>query len=159
MSLFHPKMKYKALTDIKAHDLLDRGIRLLILDVDNTVSPYRVDTVTEKTVMWAEYMKGSGITLFILSNNRGGRPAVFAAQLGVEYIKRAGKPSPKGVDAVLEKTGFSRGETAIVGDQVYTDMLCANRAGITGILVEPIKFTYPWLALRYFAELPFRGTK
>lgn len=156
MSLFKPKLKYKSLTDIKAADLLDRGLRLLILDVDNTLSPYKVDFVTERAAMWAEYMKNSGVTLFILSNNRGDRPALFADQLGVEYIKRAGKPSPSGVAAVLEKTGFSREETALVGDQVYTDMLCANLAGVTGILVEPIKFTYPWLALRYAVELPFR---
>jgi len=154
-----PDMQFKSLYDIQPEDLLKRDIRLLILDLDNTVSPYKVDKVTEKAYIWASAMKKAGITLFIVSNNRGRRPECFADQLGVPYINRAGKPSPRGVQEAMAYAGVPRENTALVGDQIYTDMLCARLAGVTAILVEPIKFTYPWLQWRYWLETPFRKTK
>ena len=159
MSLLRPKMKYEKLTDIGPGELYEKGIRFLILDVDNTVSPYKIDEATEEVKLWADSMKKSGITLFILSNNKGDRPEKFASQLGVDYIKRAKKPSPDGVAAACKTEGFDKSETALVGDQVFTDMLCANRSKVTGILVEPIKFTWPWLRWRYWLEIPFRRPK
>lgn len=159
MSLLRPSIKLEKLTDIKPEELKRRGIRFLILDVDNTLSPYKIDEATQEAVSWAETMKKEGVSLFILSNNKGERPELFARQLGIEYLKRANKPSPKGVAAACEKKGFSKTETALVGDQVFTDMLCANRAGVSSILVEPIKFTWPWLRWRYWLEIPFRRPK
>lgn len=159
MSLFRPHIKHRKLTDITPAELHERGIRFLILDVDNTLSPYKIDEATDEALRWAEEMKAAGLTLFILSNNKGDRPEIFSRQLGIEYLKRAGKPSPNGVYAACEKEGFEKSETALVGDQVFTDMLCANRAGVCGILVEPIKFTWPWLRWRYWLEIPFRRPK
>lgn len=154
-----PTLKFHKLSDITPDKLAERGITLLILDLDNTVSPYKVNTPTSEIIAWREKMRSAGITLFIVSNNRGVRPQIFSEKLDIPYIKCACKPSPKGIYAAMEKVGAPKEKTALVGDQIYTDMLAANKAGVTGILVEPIKFTNPLLAVRYFFELPFRHTK
>lgn len=154
-----PDRKFKKVTDIHPKTLRSMGISLLLLDLDNTVSPYKVEAPTDEIRAWADMMKKSGISLYFVSNNKGTRPEVFSKALNIPYVKRAGKPSTRGIVKVLELTGAKREETALCGDQVYTDILAANRAGITGILVEPIKFTNPFLAIRYFFELPFRHEK
>ena len=154
-----PDHKFKRLEDISPKFLKERGISLLLMDLDNTVSPYKINTPTPEILDWAGKMKKAGITLFIVSNNRGDRPEIFSRALDVQFINRAGKPGCSGVMRAISAAGIEKRETALVGDQVYTDILAANRAGITGILVEPIKFTNPFLAIRYFFELPFRHEK
>ena len=154
-----PDKKFKRLTDITPEFLDKNGIKLLLLDLDNTISPYTTDEPTEDVLAWTERMKDSGIRLFIVSNNKGDRPEVFSKSLTIPYIKLAKKPSPKGVLLAMETEGAAKENTALVGDQVYTDMLAANLAGVMGILVEPIKFSNPFLAIRYFFELPFRHEK
>lgn len=154
-----PAIKLQKLTELTPEMLTNRGIKLLILDLDNTVSPYKVNEPTPETVAWRERMRKGGIELYIVSNNHGDRPFLFSQSLDIPYIKRAGKPSPRGIREVLRKTGYAPHEAALAGDQIYTDMLASNLAGITGVLVEPICFSNPLLAIRYFFELPFRHTK
>jgi len=148
-------MIFDKLADISPENLRGRGIKLLILDIDNTISPYRINEPSEEIKHWVKKMKSSGIKLFFVSNNHGSRPAVFSEKLGIPYIKAAAKPSRKGVLTAMERCGCTRSETALVGDQSYTDVLCANRSGVTSILVRPISLKNPLLAIRYFFELPF----
>ncbi len=148
--------KFDKLTDITAGFLRDRGIRLLLLDLDNTMSPYRIIEPTEELLRWNREMLAGGIRLFIVSNNRGNRPAVMADSLGIPYLNLAKKPSRRGIDRALSIENAEKEETALVGDQTFTDVLAANLAGITSILVEPIKFTNIFLRLRYWLEVPFR---
>ena len=151
-----PYRKFPRVEDISPAFLRDEGMRFLILDVDNTIAPYKTVTLRESVVAWARSVKDAGVTLFIVSNNKGDRPEIFARLLGIEYVKHAGKPSPRGVTQALARTGFRPSETALVGDQIYTDTIAANLSGVRALLVEPIKFTNPFLAIRYFFELPFR---
>ncbi len=154
-SLF-PDRKFQKAEDISPELLRDMGIDLLILDVDNTVAPYKTLTLEPEILDWARRVKSSGVRLYIVSNNKSQRPEVFAKILDIPYIKRAGKPSPRGVREALAITGIDKDRTALVGDQIYTDTIAANLAGVKILLVEPIKFTNPFLAIRYFLELPFR---
>lgn len=147
---------FNKLTDIEPEFLTERGINLLLLDIDNTVSPYSEDEPTGEIIEWVEKMKDSGIKLFFVSNNRGERPELFSQKLGIPYIKKAAKPLKKGTLKALKICGNKREETALCGDQSFTDVLCANRCGLTSILVQPIDIKNPLLAVRYFAELPFR---
>ena len=134
----------------------NRGISLLLLDVDNTLSPYTVDEASPRLKAWARDMQEAGLTLFILSNNRGERPAHFAEELGIGYVKKAFKPFPKTARETIAALGFTPGETALIGDQIYTDTACAKWIGATAVLVKPIAFTNPLLRLRYWLEWPFR---
>ena len=158
LSLF-PRRKFKTVTEITPEALRALGVGLLILDVDNTIAPYKTLTLEKPVVDWADGLKRAGIALYIVSNNKGQRPEVFAALLDIPFIKRAGKPSPRGVREALARTGVAPERAALAGDQIYTDTIAANLAGVQMLLVEPIKFTNIFLAIRYFLELPFRREK
>ena len=149
-------IKFRKLSDIEPGYLAGRGIKLLLLDIDNTVSPYKLNEPTEEIKKWVADMKNGGIKLFFVSNNNGDRPAIFSGKLGVPYIKSAMKPSRRGVLEAMSRCGCTKDETALAGDQSYTDVLCANRSGVTSILVHPISLKNPLLAGRYFFELPVR---
>ena len=132
------------------------GIRFVLLDVDNTLAPYTVDTAGPALREWVRRLRSAGLRCYILSNNRGERPEKFAAALDLPYRKRAKKPSPRAAREVLAELGFRPAETALIGDQIYTDALCARRCGAKAVVVKPIEFSNFWLRLRYWAELPFR---
>ncbi len=142
--------------DLDAEALYRRGVRLLLMDLDNTLAPYHIDKADESVRRWIGRLRAAGIEPFILSNNRGDRPALFAGQLETGYVGRARKPSVKALRRVLAEKGLSPHQAALIGDQVYTDALCAARAGLTAVLVRPISLKNPLLALRYGLEAPFR---
>jgi HAD superfamily phosphatase (TIGR01668 family) len=102
-------------------------------------------------------MRKAGLELFILSNNRGRRPALFAEQLGIGYAGSARKPFTRKLRAVLAERETLPAEAAMIGDQIFTDVLCARRTGALAVLVRPISLRNPLLALRYGLEAPFRG--
>jgi len=137
--------------------LTNRGIRLLLLDLDNTLAPYGDDAVSPQLAAWAESMRKAGVELFILSNNRGRRPELFAQQLGCGWVNRAGKPGTGVLLRVLREKGLPPQQAALIGDQIYTDVLCARRAGVLALLVRPIRLQNPLLMARYGLEVPFRA--
>lgn len=145
--------------DLDGPALAERGITLLLADLDNTLAPYGVPLPADKVRAWNEKLKAAGVTLFILSNNRHAeRPRVFCEALGVPFIGHAGKPKADSFFKAMEQMGASPAQTAIVGDQIFTDVLGGNRAGVTTILVKPIRLAgNPGRYLRYAAELPFRA--
>ena len=155
-----PDYKFKALTDITVVFLREHNVSLLLLDLDNTVAPYGAVSPTAELLAWAEEMKCAGITLCIVSNSKkAGRVSSFADALGIIYIYRAKKPSPRRTRELLEKLQIHHSVAALVGDQIYTDVLAANGARVMSIVVRPIKFTNIFLALRFALELPFRALR
>ena len=144
--------------DLTGENLRVRGITLLLADLDNTLVPYGVPLPTEEVRAWNADLAAHGVTLFVLSNNRHAeRPRVFCQALGVPFIGHAGKPKAGGFFKAMERMGVTKEQTAIVGDQIFTDILGGRRAGVTTILVEPIRLAgNPGRYLRYAAELPFR---
>ena len=142
--------------EITPEFLREQGIELLLMDLDNTLSPYIVDDATDELKAWIEDLKQGGIEPFIFSNNKGDRPAMFAEQLNVEFVKLAKKPRQGMLHTVLEQKGKTPAQTAIIGDQIYTDVLCGAIGGLYSIVVRPILLHNPLHALRYGAEIPFR---
>ena len=153
-----PKYYIESLLSLTPQMLKERGIDLLVLDLDNTVSPYDEQYPTEAVLSWTEDMKQGGIQLYFVSNSKKIRPDVFAKAMDIPFIKHARKPSPKYIRKAAEDTGVPLSRTALAGDQIFTDVLGANLAGVSSVLVRPIKFTNPFLALRYYVEMPFRIT-
>ncbi len=151
-----PDLMKDDIYQIRPRLFTNRNIRFIMLDVDNTIAPYTIDHATPRLIAWVEEMKSAGLELFILSNNKGGRPAVFAEALGLEYVKKAWKPFTKVAKEVLTQKGVSPAETAIIGDQIYTDTCCGKWIGAYTVLVHPIEFSNIWLKLRYWLEFPFR---
>ena len=151
-----PDYTIRSLFSLTPEILKRIGADLLLLDLDNTISPYDEKEPGDKVLAWAENMKKGGIRLYIVSNSKKIRPDVFAEKMGIPFIKYAKKPSTKMVHRAIAQMDGVYDRTALAGDQIFTDVLAANRAGIKSILVEPIKFTNPFLKLRYIAETPFR---
>lgn len=151
-----PDLMKKDIYEIQPEELLGRGIRFVLLDVDNTLAPYTVNEPEKRLKEWARGLREAGLELFILSNNRGSRPEIFAGALGTGFVGKARKPFTAVAKKVLHEHGAVPEQTALVGDQIYTDTLCAKRLGVMAVLVEPIKFTNIFLRVRYWLEAPFR---
>lgn len=148
----------KCIFEIDPAALERRGIRLLLADLDNTLVPYGVPEPTEEVRAWAAALAGRGGELFVLSNNRRPqRPERFSKALGVPFLGHAGKPKVRSFATAMERMGCTREQTAVVGDQIFTDILGGKRAGVTTLLVEPIRLAgNPGRYLRYGVEWPFR---
>lgn len=158
MALFRADYLADSIYDISGEALAKRGIKLLLADLDNTLVPYGVPLPDEKVKAWRDELNAHGVTLFVLSNNRHeSRPRIFSEGLGVPYIGHAGKPKTGSFFKAMEQMGVTKEETAIIGDQIFTDVLGGNRAGISTILVKPIRLAgNPGRYLRYAVEVPFR---
>ncbi|HHU22827.1 MAG TPA: YqeG family HAD IIIA-type phosphatase [Clostridiales bacterium] len=151
-----PHLMVDSIYDVSAETLKDFGVLLLFIDVDNTIAPYSDNKVYPRLSEWIEGFRKKGIEPYILSNNRGQRPKIFAKALSVGYVGKARKPSTKTLKRVLEEKGVPRERAAIIGDQIYTDVLCARLAGMFSVLVRPLSLKNPLLAARYGLEMPFR---
>lgn len=151
-----PRRSVREIYEITPQFLKAQGIDLLLMDLDNTLSPYSVDTATPELRAWIRELKEGGVRPFLFSNNKGDRPALFAEQLEIPFVKLARKPRQGMLRQVLEQENTPPEKTAIIGDQIYTDVLCGSLGGLYSIVVRPIKLENPLHALRYGAEFPFR---
>ena len=154
-----PHRVYHSIYDIKPEALAGAGIKLLLADLDNTLVPYGFPTATAEVRAWNESLRAQGVKLFVLSNNRSAtRAKRFAEDLGVPYLGHAGKPRPESFHKAMERMGCTAQETAMVGDQLFTDILGANNARVRGLLVKPIAWgKNPMRIVRYAVETPFRA--
>ncbi|AGA69885.1 HAD phosphatase subfamily IIIA [Desulfitobacterium dichloroeliminans LMG P-21439] len=137
--LFRPTFQADSLDSISM-DLLERdGIRGLILDLDNTMTPWNDVEVGPKVEAWFKKLQEAGIKACVVSNNkRKQRVAVVADRLGIPFVFRATKPRRKAFRAGMNILGTGTTDTAVIGDQLFTDILGGNRMGLYTILVLPI---------------------
>ncbi len=158
MALFRAAYLADDIYAVTGEALERRGIKLLLADLDNTLVPYGVPLPDDRLRAWRDDLAAHGVTLFILSNNRKEhRPRVFSEALQVPYIGHAGKPKTPSFYKAMEQMGVTKEQTAIIGDQVFTDVLGGNLAGVAAILVKPIRLAgNPGRYLRYAVEVPFR---
>ena len=153
---FLPAIITEKLTDVTPELLRERSIRLLMLDFDNTIVPYTTTTPTEKMESWLKAMNElPDIQLCIVSNSRNDRVPKFCREWNLSVITHAKKPFTKGINECLAKYGIPASEAALVGDQIYTDTLGANSAGVASILVKAIDNHNFWLKARHVLEKPF----
>jgi len=152
---FLPKCITGKLTDLTPEFLISRNIQLLMLDFDNTVIPYTTNDPTEEVKSWFSVMKQSSVKLCVVSNSKKDRVKVFCKAYGLECITHAKKPFSRGIDACLARFELPPSACALVGDQIFTDTLGANYAGVTSILVKPINNHNFWLKARHVLEMPF----
>ena len=153
-----PRGVYPSVTSLDPEKLAARGVRLVLADLDNTLVAYKVTQPPQAIVEWKQALEAAGIQLFLLSNSRKpGRAKNFAQQLGIPYQGHSGKPRKAGYLRAMERMGCRPEETVMVGDQIFTDTLGANNAGVTPLLVEPIQLAgNPGRYIRYAIETPFR---
>ena len=136
--LFRPDLYLDSIYDIDWDKLRKRGIRALILDLDNTLLAWRTAQVHRELREWAGELKGGGFSACLVSNNFSGRVSRIAQELGIPHLSGAGKPRRGAFIRAMKLIGSKPEETAVMGDQVFTDVLGGNRLGLFTILVVPV---------------------
>lgn len=138
MKSLYPNIYLNKVQDITIQTLIKNKIKLLILDVDNTLIDY-YKNLSEEVINWAKEMKGQGIKLYILSNtNNEEKVKTVAQKLDIPYKHFAMKPLKRGFKYVQKEINIKPENIAVVGDQIFTDVLGGNRSKMFTILVEPI---------------------
>ena len=151
-----PRRMTDKLTDIRPEHLRSWGVKLLMLDFDNTIVPYTTTIPTAEMESWLRDMNAlPDVILCIVSNSHNDRVPKFCRERNMAVITHAKKPFSKGIKECLAKYGIDTKEAALVGDQIFTDTLGANCAGVKSILVKAIHNHNFWLKARHVLELPF----
>ena len=134
---FYPDEWLDSAYVIDYEKLYKEGYRGLIFDIDNTLVPHD-EPVDEAARVFVKRLKELGFGICLISNNDEERVRTFADPLGVAYVYKAWKPKREGYERGMEILGTDRSNTLFVGDQIFTDVWGARRAGIFSILLDPI---------------------
>jgi HAD superfamily phosphatase (TIGR01668 family) len=141
-----------SVVEVLPEQLIERGIEGVILDLDNTLVRWAREDLTEEILAWIASLRGAGIKFCLLSNSVLGRRVERVAQVfGCPNIRKARKPRPDGFHRAMKAMNTTPATTAVIGDQMFTDILGGNRAGIYTILVKPMskgEFVYTRLVHR-----------
>lgn len=153
---FRPQSAYRDATRVDYPAYRDRGIRLALLDIDNTLSEhggFRPDAFAHEAIA---LIRQAGIQPMLASNARTARALSYAAALGVPVIPIAGKPLPYKIRKELKNLGFRPDEAMLIGDQIFTDILCARLLGVHALLVRPRYEHEAWnVRIKRWLEKPF----
>ncbi len=127
-----------SLAHLPLQELVDRGIRGLVLDVDRTLLPRRQATMPVQAELWLRHAR-ERMPLHLLSNNPSRRRiGAVADTMGLPYTTSAGKPRRAALRKVLLDLDLPPAQVALVGDRLFTDVLVGNRMGLFTVLVKPI---------------------
>lgn len=139
LKLLCPRMIIERVQDLDLEALRSQGLRGLIFDLDNTLVSWRRWNVTPEVMAWLDRARELGFSMLILSNCILRRRVTrFSRLTGIPALPKASKPRKKSFIQALQMLGTSVEETAVVGDQVFTDVLGGNRMGLYTILVLPV---------------------
>ena len=135
--IFRPDRMIDSVTEIPPEEFKIRGIRGLIVDLDNTLVLWQKEEIADEIMAWLQSLLKLDIKMCVLSNSILGKRSVrIAERLGISNVSKARKPARSGFLRAMEAMGTRPEETAIVGDQMFTDILGGNRAGIYTIMVK-----------------------
>lgn len=145
MSLVRPWRRERAITDVDVDELAASGVRCVLFDRDNTVVPRDTGVAPEPVMDWICRVREAGIALCMVSNNfHSQQVEASAAELGCAVVHHAMKPAPFAVRRALALEGVDASEAVLIGDQVFTDVMAGNLAGVRTILVEPQSTSDLW---------------
>ena len=162
-SLMKPDLKIKSIYDLNPEMLKNKGIKGLLFDIDNTLGEYATKIPGEKLIHFIKMLSDKGLKIGIVSNAKIHRAEAFTSGFPKESYPeifvagKAGKPLKKGFVEITAKMGIKLNEAAMIGDQLFTDILGANRAGCFSILVDPINPNIEpgFVRFKRFFEKPF----
>ena len=136
---FLPTKIFENIDAITPAFLQEQGIKGLILDIDNTLVTYDDPKPTESVKVWLSSLREAGISFGFVSNNREERVALFCEELDCYFHADAHKPSRRFLREAMQAMKTDEKTTASIGDQIFTDVWAAGRAGMRSYLVPPIK--------------------
>lgn len=149
-----PDAHVRGIEDVPLPALLARGIRGIALDLDNTIVSWNDSQVPTPVVAWLAKAREAGISLCIVSNaHRSARVQRVAETIAAQWVARATKPSRRAFREAMRLMGTKPEQTAVVGDQIFTDIWGGNRAGLYTVLVDPLTAKdFPMTKLSRWAE-------
>ncbi len=139
MFIFRPTYVFNDITGITPQFLKRMHIQGIVLDVDNTLTTHNNPVPPQSSMDWLASVKNAGIKLIIVSNNKPPRIEPFAEVLQLDYVANGRKPLPFGINEAVRRLGFNKSDIAAIGDQIFTDIMGANLAGIRSCFVFPIE--------------------
>lgn len=135
--IFTPHYRVHCVWELTPERLRFWDLQALLLDVDCTLSRYHSEALPE-AALWIEQIRAAGFRLCLVSNGLGGRIEQFAARVNLPVIAKAMKPLPWGIWTAIKKLDAQPAHTAMVGDQIFADIMAGHLAGVRTILVDPI---------------------
>lgn len=134
---FYPDVYLDSAYEIDYDGLFQQGYRGVIFDIDNTLVPHGAPA-DERSIALFEKLRNIGYHSMLLSNNKEPRVRTFNEKVGSRYIYKANKPFPESYQKAMAEMGTTPATTLFVGDQLFTDVWGAKKAGIRTYLVRPI---------------------
>ncbi|MCM1166765.1 MAG: YqeG family HAD IIIA-type phosphatase [Lachnospiraceae bacterium] len=142
--LFKPTFWLKNVLMIDENFLYENNVSAMILDMDNTLSMHGNPAAEDGITDWLEKMRSLGIKMRVVSNNNTRRVAPLAGILGLQFTANGAKPLTFGVNRAVKAMGAKKSETLVIGDQIFTDVMAGNLAGMRTVLVEPFHLENKW---------------
>ena len=138
LKLFTPSQVVRNIRDIKPADLKARGITAIITDLDNTLVPWRRYNISDGVTEWLQELESANIKIVIASNTlHTTRLKKLAETMNIPFVDRVRKPWVDGFNRSMAMLQSSSEQTAVVGDQIFTDILCGNKLKLFTILLRP----------------------
>ncbi len=134
-----PKYRYKSVLDISVDDLQKMGAKAVALDIDNTICNDGRTNCIDGLEAWLKVIQDNDIKVMIISNAMPRRPKIVSNALGLPFIASAKKPKSHSLIQGAEMMGVKINELAMVGDQIFADVMAANDCGAIAILVDALK--------------------
>lgn len=158
MNIFRPHKILNTYKDFDIKMYREMGYNAILLDVDNTITPYHEKVPNKEGKAFVKSLKEAGFKVIVYSNNTNKRVSVIASSVECEYVCWAFKPLPFKSNYLIRKKGFKKSTTICMGDQLITDVLCGKLTGIYSIYVKPISDVdiFSTKINRFFERLIFK---
>ncbi len=146
---FYPDYKFDSVHLIDENFFREHNIKFALLDIDNTLVSYTLPLADDAARAFLGLLEKNGIKYAFVSNNHKKRVEMFAKEFSAPYVNDAAKPLLFGIKKAMRLLGAVKGNTVLIGDQVFTDVYAGKRAGLLTVMVNPIEAK----------ETPFFGIK
>lgn len=154
---FIPFAHAKSIYEIDPSFYKKLNVKFVLCDLDNTLDSYKQKTPLAKSIELKEKLQAEGIELIIVSNNRGERVRKYSKELKVRHFSSLAKPFAIKLTKVLKRLHINRDEVILIGDQIVTDISCANGAKIKSVLTEKlVKEDQPTTRINRLLDNPLR---
>jgi hypothetical protein len=153
---FYPDKVIASVYDLN-WEQLSKNYAGVIFDIDNTLVPHGAPA-DKAAVALFQRMHGLGMKTMLVSNNGEARVQPFARALETGYVHKAGKPKKAGYEKAMRQMGTTPQNTLFIGDQIFTDVWGANRAGMDTMLTDPVDKSTDeiQIVIKRWFEKPFR---
>ena len=160
MGLLRATRYVASLPQVSVDELVGAGVRLVLLDRDNTCVPRDASEPPAEVMAWLARARAAGLTVCLVSNNfHSSQVGATARLMGCEVVDHAMKPAPFALRRAMRMHAVMPGEAVMIGDQVFTDVVAGNLARVRTVLVRPQSRSDLWYThvFRVFERLALRG--